>query len=243
MVDFGKDSLDLKIDDLGISFGARNFRYRLHIEGPGVVAVTGPSGAGKSTLFHLLAGFETPERGRIVLNGVDVTHLPPGRRPLTYVFQEHNLFAHLSLFDNVALGISPALRLDAAARAEVSAAFEAVGLAGFERRKPADLSGGEKQRAAFARALLRKRPLLLLDEPFASLDERLRREMGDLVRSMQRSAAMIVMMITHDRSEIMTIADRVVGIDHGAIAFAGSAAEWTKTGEITDKAASSLKFD
>jgi thiamine transport system ATP-binding protein len=243
MPDSGTEPLELTVADLAISFGARDFRYNLHIQGPGVVALTGPSGAGKSTLFHLLAGFETPACGRIVLKGVDITDLPSGRRPLTYVFQEHNLFPHLSLFDNVALGISPALRLDAAARAEVSAALEAVGLAGFDRRKPADLSGGEKQRVAFARALLRKRPLLLLDEPFASLDETLRRDMGELVRSMQRSAAMIVMMITHDRSEIMRIADHVVKIDHGAVVFAGSAAEWAKTVEITDKAASSLKID
>lgn len=243
MPDFGTDPLQLSVDDLAISFGARDFRYRLHLEGPGVVAVTGPSGAGKSTLFHLLAGFETPTGGKVTLSGRDITGEPPGRRPLTYVFQEHNLFAHLSLFDNVALGISPALKLDVAARNEVSRALESVGLAGFERRKPADLSGGEKQRVAFARALLRKRPLLLLDEPFASLDEALRRDMGALVRSMQQSAPAIVMMITHDRSEIMRIADRVVVVERGAVSFSGSAAEWAKTAEITDKAVSSLKID
>lgn len=243
MPEFRTDLLDLSVDDLAISFGARDFRYHLHLEGPGVVAVTGPSGAGKSTLFHLLAGFETPTGGKVTLNGRDITGEPPGRRPLTYVFQEHNLFAHLSLFDNVALGVSPALELDAAARNEVSRALESVGLAGFERRKPADLSGGEKQRVAFARALLRKRPLLLLDEPFASLDEALRRDMGALVRSMQQSAPAIVMMITHDRSEIMRIADRVVVVEHGAVSFSGPAAEWAKTAEITDKAVSSLKID
>jgi thiamine transport system ATP-binding protein len=243
MPDFGTDPLELRVDDLAISFGARDFRYRLHLEGPGVVAVTGPSGAGKSTLFHLLAGFETPSSGEVTLSGRDITMEPPGRRRLTYVFQEHNLFAHLTLFDNVALGISPALRLDAAARADVSKALEAVSLAGFERRKPADLSGGEKQRVAFARALLRKRPLLLLDEPFASLDETLRRDMGALVRSMQQSAPAIVMMITHDRSEIMRIADRVVVVESGAVTFSGSAAEWAETAEITDNAVPSLKID
>lgn len=243
MPEFRTDLLDLSVDDLAISFDARDFRYHLHLEGPGVVAVTGPSGAGKSTLFHLLAGFETPTGGKVTLNGRDITGEPPGRRPLTYVFQEHNLFAHLSLFDNVALGVSPVLKLDAAARNEVSRALESVGLAGFERRKPADLSGGEKQRVAFARALLRKRPLLLLDEPFASLDEALRRDMGALVRSMQQSAPAIVMMITHDRSEIMRIADRVVVVERGAVSFSGSAAEWAKTAEITDKAVSSLKID
>ncbi|WP_137157051.1 ATP-binding cassette domain-containing protein [Rhizobium sp. FKL33] len=226
MPDFDVASLDLRVEDLGIAFGAREFRYRLHLQGAGLVAVTGPSGAGKSTLFHLLAGFEAPTSGRVLFGGRDITHEPPGRRPLTYVFQEHNLFAHLTLFDNVGLGINPALRLDAAARAQVSKALEAVGLAGFEKRKPADLSGGEKQRVAFARALLRKRPLLLLDEPFASLDETLRQDMGALVQSMQQSAPVIVMMITHDRSEIMRIADRVVEVRDGAVTFTGSTGDW-----------------
>lgn len=226
MPDFDAASLDLRVEDLGIAFGAREFRYRLHLQGAGLVAVTGPSGAGKSTLFHLLAGFEAPTGGRVLFGGRDITHEPPGGRPLTYVFQEHNLFAHLTLFDNIGLGISPALRLDAAARAQVSKALEAVGLAGFEKRKPADLSGGEKQRVAFARALLRKRPLLLLDEPFASLDETLRQDMGALVQSMQQSAPVIVMMITHDRSEIMRIADRVVEVRDGAVTFTGSTGDW-----------------
>ncbi|MDH6267542.1 thiamine transport system ATP-binding protein [Rhizobium sp. SG_E_25_P2] len=226
MPDLDAKPLDLVVDDLAISFGQRDFRYRLHLDGPGLIAVTGPSGAGKSTLFHLLAGFETPKNGRILLSGRDITQEPPGRRSLTYVFQEHNLFAHLSLFDNVALGISPALRLDAEERRRVSKALENVGLGGFDQRKPADLSGGEKQRVAFARALLRRRPLLLLDEPFASLDEALRRDMGELVRSMQRSASAIVMMITHDRSEIMRIADRVVEVKSGMVNFAGPTAEW-----------------
>lgn len=243
MPDFDTKPLDLRVDDLGISFGARDFRYRLHLEEPGVVAVTGPSGAGKSTFFHLLAGFETPTHGKITLGGRDITGEPPGRRPLTYVFQEHNLFAHLNLLDNVALGISPSLSLDAKARAQVTEALDRVGLAGFERRKPADLSGGEKQRVAFARALLRKRPLLLLDEPFASLDETLRRDMGALLRSMQQTSPAIVMMITHDRSEIMRLADRVVVVERGGLTFLGSTTEWAMTAEITDKAASSLKID
>ena len=121
-------------------------RFDLRVARGECVAVIGPSGAGKSTLLALIAGFEMPESGRILIAGEDVTGLPPARRPVTSLFQEHNLFPHLSAAANVGLGVDPGLRLDDAARARVSAALDQVGLAGFEARLPAQLSGGERQR-------------------------------------------------------------------------------------------------
>src|SRR6516164_8917436 len=161
-------------------------RFDLRVERGECVAVIGPSGAGKSTMLALIAGFEAPLSGRIRIEGSDVTALPPARRPVTSLFQEHNLFPHLSAAENVGLGIDPGLRLDAAARASVSAALDHVGLAGFEARLPGQLSGGERQRVALARSLVRNRPLLLLDEPFAALGPAQRREMLDLVNALAR---------------------------------------------------------
>src|SRR5690606_13523714 len=155
----------------------------------------GPSGAGKSTLLYLVAGFLAPVSGRIVIDGADVTALPPESRPVTTVFQEHNLFPHLTVFDNVALGVSPALKLDATARRRVGEALERVHLAGLDHRRPGELSGGQRQRVTLARALVRQRPVLLLDEPFTALGPALRRELleliGNLVRD-ERLAAILV---------------------------------------------------
>lgn len=151
----------LHLEHVEKSLGQKRFIYDLALEGAGIVAVTGASGSGKSTLFHLIAGFEPPDRGRILLDGFDVADLAPGERPLTYIFQDHNLFAHLDVATNVAIGISPRLKLSPADWAEVSDSLLKVGLAGFEKRMPQALSGGERQRVAFARALVRHRPLLL----------------------------------------------------------------------------------
>jgi thiamine transport system ATP-binding protein len=218
----------LRVEHVTTAFGATPFNYDFALSGAGIVAVTGPSGAGKSTLFHLIAGFERPQAGRIVLNGVDVTDVDPGKRPLSYIFQDHNLFAHLDVFTNVALGISPSLRLGAEDRAEVSNALAEVGLAGFESRMPQSLSGGERQRAAFARALIRKRPFLLMDEPFASLDQSLRGEMAILLQRLQLKSGMMVLMITHDPKEIDQLADRVIEIRSGRSVYCGTVANWRR---------------
>jgi thiamine transport system ATP-binding protein len=214
----------VQLDNAGLDYAEGRFSYTLELDGAGVVAVTGPSGAGKSTMFHLIAGFEVPRFGRVLLDGRDMAGLSPGERPLTYIFQDHNLFAHLDVETNVALGISPALRLGPADWAAVALALEKVGLAGFG--KPRGLSGGERQRVAFARALVRKRPILLLDEPFASLDEPLRRSMGDLMVALQRESGMLVLIITHDRQETIRLADRVVEIREGRVAGVMSAESW-----------------
>ncbi|UVC08428.1 ATP-binding cassette domain-containing protein [Rhizobium sp. TH2] len=217
---------EIRLDNVMIGYEGRRFVYDLALSGGGIVAVTGPSGAGKSTMFHLIAGFVAPDAGKILLDDADMIGRSPGERPLTYIFQDHNLFAHLDVATNIALGISPRLKLTSEQSSDISEALAKVGLAGFEKRMPQALSGGERQRVAFARALVRHRPFLLLDEPFASLDEDLRQAMGDLVVELQRETRMMVLMISHDIREIARIAGRVIEIRDGRIGFSGSQDEW-----------------
>lgn len=221
----------IRLDMATIGYEGRSFVYDLSLSGGGIVAVTGASGAGKSTMFHLIAGFVAPDAGRILLDGVDMAGRSPGERPLTYIFQDHNLFAHLDVATNIALGLSPRLKLSREQSDEIAEALDKVGLAGFEKRMPGALSGGERQRVAFARALVRHRPFLLLDEPFASLDENLRSAMGELVVELQRETGMLVLMISHNSHEIATIADRVIEIRDGRIGFAGSRDQWSAARE------------
>ena len=218
---------------LAVEFSAVTFRYEdmlmrfdLAVEVGECMALIGPSGAGKSTLLNLIAGFEEPFSGRIKLLGADVTGWPPARRPVTMVFQDHNLFAHLTLFDNVALGIDPGLKLKNGDSARVDAALVEVGLVGLGQRKPEQLSGGERQRAALARALVRNRPLLLLDEPFAALGPKLRREMLDLVNALRRARGLTVLFVSHQPEDARHGADRVAFIQAGSVRRVASTAEF-----------------
>ncbi len=181
------------------------------------VAVIGPSGSGKSTLLSLIAGFDTAQSGRILLDGRDMTEASPSARPVTMVFQDHNTFAHLDLWTNVALGISPALKLDDAQRQSVDDALARTGLTALARRKPGEVSGGERQRVAIARALLRDEPILLLDEPFAALGPALRREMLDLVKELQREKTYTVMLVSHHPDDASYAASRTAFVSKGRI--------------------------
>ncbi|GIX14939.1 MAG: hypothetical protein KatS3mg118_2898 [Paracoccaceae bacterium] len=178
----------IRLDDLVLQVGGFRLAAACGFPAGTITALIGPSGAGKSTLLAALAGFLAPMRGRIVIAGRDMAGVPPALRPVSILFQDHNLFPHLTALQNAGLGISPDLRLSAAQRAEAEAALAAMGLAGLEGRRPAQLSGGQRQRVALARALLRRRPVLLLDEPFAGLGPGLRKEMLDLVASVARGA-------------------------------------------------------
>lgn len=180
-------------------------------------AVIGPSGSGKSTLLNLIAGFETPLSGNVLINGQDVTRLPPGSRPVSMIFQDNNVFAHLDLRQNVGLGISPSLSLDTAQAQRVDAALAGVGLLALAHRKPGDVSGGERQRVAIARALVRDRPVLLLDEPFAALGPALRRDMLDLVKAMQQARHMTVIMVTHQPEDAHHAATHTAYLENGRI--------------------------
>jgi thiamine transport system ATP-binding protein len=162
------------------------------------IAVIGPSGAGKSTLLAAIAGFLPPTGGRILWSGQDLGPVPPGQRPVTILFQDQNLFPHLTVSQNLGLGLRPDLRLSADDGKRIAEALERTGLAGLGPRRPAQLSGGQASRAALARALLRARPVLLLDEPFAALGPALRAEMLALVREVADSTGALVLMVTHD---------------------------------------------
>lgn len=183
------------------------------------VALMGPSGSGKSTLLSLLAGFTLPDAGTLHLNGADVTRLPVASRPLSILFQDGNLFPHLNVFDNVALGIEPSLKLQAQDIHRVTEALAQVGLDGMAQRKPADLSGGQQSRVALARMLLRDQPLALLDEPFSALDPALRREMLALVRDLCAQTGLTLIMATHDLRDAERLCDHVVLLDNGTIAL------------------------
>ena len=179
------------------------------------VALIGPSGAGKSSLLNAIAGFFAPVSGRILWQGADVTQMAPGARPFTILFQDQNLFPHLTLAQNLGLGLSPRLQLSHDQRAEVEQALVRVGLAGMGAQRPAQLSGGQQSRAALARALLRARPVLLLDEPFAALGPALKMDMLDLVDEVARLTDATVLMVTHDTADARRFADKTVLVADG----------------------------
>lgn len=178
-------------------------------------AIIGPSGAGKSTLLSVIAGFLPPTGGRVLWQGQDLGPIPPGDRPLSILFQDQNLFPHLSLSQNLGLGLRPDLRLSRAEGKRVEEALARVGLAGMGARKPAQLSGGQMGRAALARALLRARPLLLLDEPFAALGPALKAEMLALVSEVTREAGTTVLMVTHDPQDALRFAGLTILVADG----------------------------
>lgn len=179
------------------------------------IALIGPSGAGKSTLLMAIAGFFAPAAGRILWQSNDLAETAPGDRPLTMLFQDQNLFPHLTLAQNLGLGLSPTLRLTAAQKAQIAQTLQQVGLAGMEARKPAQLSGGQQGRAALARALLRARPLLLLDEPFAALGPALKSEMLDLLDEVASATGAAVLMVTHDPADAKRFASKTVLVADG----------------------------
>jgi len=181
------------------------------------VAVMGPSGSGKSTLLSLIAGFEAPLSGEILWEGKDITPLPPAERPLSILFQDNNLFAHLTVFTNVALGIDPSAKLGPQDRQRVMDALSRVGLHGLEQRLPGELSGGERQRAALARMLVRRKPLLLLDEPFAALGPGLKMEMIALIQELKREHGFTILLVTHDPEDAKAAADQTAFLHEGRI--------------------------
>jgi len=167
----------IELDNTTYLYQHLPMRFNLRLTAGEKVAVLGPSGAGKSTLLNLIAGFLTLNSGRIVLNGEDHSTTSPDRRPVSMLFQENNLFAHLTVAENIGLGLHPGLRLTAEQRDRVRSVAVQVGLDELLQRLPGQLSGGQRQRAALARCLVRDRPILLLDEPFSALDPALRSDM------------------------------------------------------------------
>ncbi|PWK76398.1 thiamine ABC transporter ATP-binding protein [Aminobacter sp. AP02] len=211
----------VRLEHVVFSYSDTMVRFDVNFVPGEITAIMGPSGAGKSTLLNLVAGFEIPREGRVLIGDADVTSLPPAGRPVSMVFQENNLFAHLDVAKNVGLGRSPALRLSASDRHDVATALTRVGLAGMENRLPRELSGGERQRVALARVLVRDRPILLLDEPFASLGPALRADMLDLLASVQAERRMTVLFVTHQPEDARKLAENMVFVEFGTVAATG----------------------
>lgn len=205
----------LTLDRLILEQGDFRLTADLQVPAGSVCAVIGPSGAGKSTLLSAIAGFFAPVSGRVIWAGQDLAPLPPGKRPLSILFQDQNLFPHLTVRQNLGLGLRPDLRLTPADEARIDAALERTGLDGLGGRKPGALSGGQQSRVALARALLRARPLLLLDEPFAALGPALRAEMLDLVARIAAETATTVLMVSHDPADARRIAPLTVLVADG----------------------------
>lgn len=181
----------------------------------GHLALIGPSGAGKTSLLLAIAGFIAPAGGRILWQGRDLRGAAPGDRPVSILFQDQNLFPHLTLTQNLALGLAPDGRLPPEGLDRIAAALESVGLPGLGARRPAQLSGGQQGRAALARALLRARPLLLLDEPFAALGPALRAEMLALVQAVAAQSGARVILVSHDPRDVAGFAAQTVLVAEG----------------------------
>jgi thiamine transport system ATP-binding protein len=205
------ESVQFRYEDMVMNFD-------LHLAKGELVGIIGPSGAGKSTLLSLIAGFDVPVSGRISIAGSSMDGITPDQRPVSMIFQDHNSFAHLDVWKNVALGISPSLKLDTRQNDSIESALEHVGLLEFKARNPTELSGGEKQRIAIARALVRDKPVLLLDEPFTALGPALRREMLDLIKEIQSVRKLTVLMVTHQPEDAKYAATRIAFVQAGRIA-------------------------
>lgn len=218
-----RQGAEVALKNVRFNYGEMRMHFDLTVPPATIAAIIGPSGSGKSTLLNLIAGFETPLSGEIFVNGIDITRAAPAERPVSMVFQENNLFAHLDVETNVALGRSANLKLTAADRAEVASAIARVGLAGKEKRKPEALSGGERQRVAIARALVRNRPVLLLDEAFASLGPALRLQMLDLVKALHKETAMTILMVTHHPEDALHLECTLFFLENGTITARGPA--------------------
>jgi putrescine transport system ATP-binding protein len=209
----------LRIDVVVKKFGVFRAvdRLSLDIRAGEFFALLGPSGCGKTTLLRMLAGFETPDEGRILLDGKDIAQVLPHQRPVNMMFQNYALFPHLSVRDNIAFGLKRAGTPAAEIATRVAEMVELVKLGGLEKRKPDQLSGGQKQRVALARSLARRPQVLLLDEPLAALDKKLRESTQLELMELQRRLGMTFVIVTHDQEEAMTVADRIGVMDAGRL--------------------------
>lgn len=206
----------LALENLNIVQGGFRLRADCQFHPNQTTAILGPSGGGKSTLLMALAGF-VAHSGGVVWQGQSLMGLPPSERPISVLFQEHNLFPHLSVAQNVGLGLRPDLKLSGIEKSRVNEALDRVGLAEKGEALPRALSGGQRQRAALARALLRQQPIWLLDEPFAALGPGLRREMLDLVEEIRAEQGATLLLVTHAPEDARHIAAEVGFVDAGRV--------------------------
>ncbi|HEX4511146.1 MAG TPA: polyamine ABC transporter ATP-binding protein [Burkholderiaceae bacterium] len=225
------DSSYLRIEDVDKDFDGHRVvdHVSLDIARGEIFALLGPSGCGKTTLLRMLAGFEVPTAGRIVLAGQDLAGLPPYERPLNMMFQSYALFPHLTVWDNIAFGLRRDKMSKDVVVARVEAMLELVQLTSLAKRKPHQLSGGQQQRVALARSLARQPQLLLLDEPLGALDKKLREQTQIELVNIIKGVGVTCMMVTHDQEEAMTMASRIAVMSEGRLLQVGTPAEIYET--------------
>src|ERR687887_1896706 len=218
---------EIQLIELSKQFGELTAvdRIELSVRGGEFFSLLGPSGCGKTTTLRLIAGFEQPTEGQILLDGSDVAYTPPHKRNVNTVFQNYALFPHLNVFDNVAFGLRRAKRPKGEVRERVARALELVQLAGYERRKSSQLSGGQQQRIALARALVLNPAVLLLDEPLGALDAKLRKTLQIELKALQQEVGITFIYVTHDQEEALTMSDRLAVMSNGRVEQVGSPSE------------------
>lgn len=207
----------LDVCQIQYRYHKENFLFDLQVKQGTITALMGPSGAGKSTLLALMAGFIQPQSGDITVSGSSVLGKEPYQRPFAMLFQEHNLFMHLTVRENIGLGLDPGLKLSPEQKSEVEMAAQQVGVAGYLDRMPDQLSGGQKQRVALARCFVQKHDIWLLDEPFSALDPILREEMLSLVKQLAMQRGVTIVMVTHHLSDAKAIATDFVFLARGKV--------------------------
>lgn len=209
----------LQLNHLTLTLGQRHWLFDLELQSDGVYALLGRSGSGKSSLLNLIAGFMQADSGDVLWHGQSLVHLEPAQRPITTLFQQHNLFSHLTVLQNIGLGITPTLKLSKEELANIDSVLESVGLTGYKNKLPGKLSGGEQQRVALARCLLRSKPILLLDEPYSALDATTRQEMITLLNHVIARINACVIMVTHDEHDAIAMNARVLRMSNDRIAL------------------------
>jgi len=205
----------LQVKNLFVDLGGFRLTADFEIERGSLISIVGPSGAGKSTLLNALAGFIPLTSGVIKWNGSDITKLDPGLRPLSILFQDYNLFSHLTVKDNIAIGLRPNLKLDDLETEMVNSVIEEVGLSKFKFIKPFQLSGGQRTRVSLARSIVRSKPILLLDEAFSGLGPALRSEMIKLIKDKSIKEGITLIMVSHHIKDAIELDQKVIFVNDG----------------------------
>ncbi|WP_392559681.1 thiamine ABC transporter ATP-binding protein ThiQ [Orbus mooreae] len=211
----------IELKHVSYFYDQQKMMFNITVKQGEVITILGPSGAGKSTLLSLIAGFIEPQSGQIWLNGKDETHTSPANRPVSMLFQDNNLFTHLTVEKNLALGLSPSLKLTSAQQHQLLTIAKRIGLEPYLSVYPSQLSGGQRQRVAIGRCLLQHRPILLLDEPFSSLDPKLKKEMFELLYEIQTEYNLTILMVTHQLEDIAANNNRCLVVVDGNVVFDG----------------------
>lgn len=223
-MDFNKSKPLIHLDNISKSFGDQLIidELDLHIHENEFITLLGPSGCGKTTLLRIIGGFETPDKGRVIFDNADITHLPPNKRQLNTVFQKYALFTHMNVAENIAFGLKIKNKTKKYIADKIAYALKLVNLDGFEKRMPDSLSGGQQQRIAIARAIVNEPKVLLLDEPLGALDLKLRQDMQYELIRLKNELGITFIYVTHDQEEALTMSDTIVVMNQGYIQQIGT---------------------